>query len=583
MNFTKHKPVIFAAAGLTAVLITASVAIIYILVSGNGQSATVTAEDTSADSEVYTSVVADTVRTGDHDDIQDYEWDQSEVQIVALNGSSVTIDSAGTYSLSGSIADGQVVVDTQDTEIVRLILNGVTINNDSGSAIMVENAEKVMLVLADGITNSLSDGTNYTLEADSDEPNATIFSKSDLTIYGEGSLEIAANYNDAIASKDGLIIASGSIRLSSVDDGIRGKDYLIIKDADVDVTAEGDGLKSDNETEEMGYIRIDAGSFKIDAGGDGITAQTQLVIAGGDFDITTGGGADSTANYTESSKGLKSAFDMQISAGVFTINSADDAVHANSNIQIDGGTFTISTGDDGLHADESLAINTGTFNITESYEGIESAAITINGGNYTIVSSDDAINVAGGVDSSGMGGPGGFGRDRFAAVDSGYYLEINGGEINVDGQGDGVDVNGNVTMNGGTLLITGPTSNGNGALDYDGSFAINGGTLIAVGSSGMAMAPDTSSQQNSLLVNMTSAASAGTTMTLTDSSGRTVVSYTPTRAYQSVAISAPGLTTGQSYNLNIGNSTYETISLTGTVTTSGSGGMGGFGGPPGMR
>ena len=124
----------------------------------------------------------------------------------------------------------------------------------------------------------------------------------------------------------------------------------------------------------------------------------------------------------------------------------------------------------------------------------------------------------------------------------------------VDADGDGVDVNGNVVMTGGTLIVNGPTSNGNGALDYDGGFKMTSGYLIAVGSSGMAQAPDSSSTQYSVLVNMGTGVQAGTVIHLETSSGEELFSFTATKWCQSLVFSSPELVKGTSYVLYLGGS-----------------------------
>ncbi len=492
--------------------------------------------------------------TADHDESSDYTWSSSEIVSIALNGSSfstsssnvsvsgstATIKKAGTYSLSGTLSNGQIFVDTDDEEIVRLILNNANISSSTGAAIYIENSEKTMIVLAENTNNSLSDGTTH----NDDESNAALFSKSDLTIYGDGSLTVKGNYNDGIASKDGLIIASGTITVTAVDDGIRGKDYLVVKNGNITINAGDDGMKSDNDSDSsLGYISFDNGSFNITATGDAITAQTDVLISYGEFKLTAGGGSSKTVASTASAKGIKAAVCVTIDDGVFTINSADDAIHSNDYLVINLGTFSIASGDDGIHADNSLGINGGKIDITKSYEGIESAEISITGGDIQLVASDDGLNVASGVDGSGMGGWGGY------SSSGNYYLYMDGGYIYINATGDGVDVNGSVVMTDGTIIVDGPTSSGNGALDYDGTFKISGGYILALGSSGMAMAPSTSSTQYSILVNLSSSKTAGTLIHLQDGSGNEVFTFSPAKTYQSVAFSSPVLTKGKSYEL----------------------------------
>lgn len=533
--------------------------------------------DLSEEEEVDNSESTVSEITGDncatHEADADYTWTSSSVIPVVLNGSSITvsssgasvsgstltISSAGTYSFSGSLTNGQIIVNTEDKETVRLILNGVSVTCSQSAPIYVKKAEKAVLILADNTSNTLTDGSTYTYDNASDEePNACVFSKSDLSISGNGSLTINANFNDGINTKDGLVIKSGNIKITAKDDAIRGKDYMVIHSGTFDLTASGDGLKSDNDSDATkGYISIDKGTYTIVSGGDAIAAQTDVLISDGLFTLTSGGGSSKTASSTVSSKAIKGTVCVVIDKGTFTISSADDAVHSNSSVAINGGSFTISSGDDGLHADTALGISGGDINITKSYEGIESAYITINNGTIHVTASDDGINGAGGSDSSGTGGWGGPG----AMPSSGnYYLYVNGGYIYVNAGGDGIDVNGSIEMTNGTVIVNGPTDNGNGPLDYDGSFKISGGFLLAVGSSGMAQAPGTGSSQYSVLLNLSSAKTAGTLVSFQTSDGKELFTFAPAKKYQSIAFSSPDLKSGSSYDVYVGGSS------TGTAT-----------------
>lgn len=500
-----------------------------------------------------------------HEKAGDYTWDSSNVipitfngttvtsggSTAAVNGSKVTIAAGGTYSLSGTLNDGQVIVNSSDTAVVKLILNGVNIANSSNAPIFIKASAKTVIILAANTENYLTDASSYIYDnASDDEPNAALFSKSDLSICGTGSLNVNGKYNDAIASKDGLIIINGNINITSVDDGIRGKDYLIVKGGTITVKSAGDALKSDNDADSTrGYIYIATGTLNLTASaGDGITAETDVLISDGVITLTTGGGSNYTAS-SNSTKGVKGLVSTIIDGGTFNINSSDDALHSNKDLVINSGTFTISSGDDGIHADATLHIYSGTINITKCYEGIESAYLLINSGNIHIVSSDDGINGAGGKDSSS---PGSF------VTTGNYYLYIYGGYIVVNAAGDGIDVNGSIVMAGGTVIVNGPTNDGNGAIDYDVSFKITGGTLIAAGSAGMAQAPGGASTQYSVLINLRSSLSANTVFHIQASDGTEVLTFKPSKYYQSVAFSSSALTNGKTYDIYYGGSSTGT-------------------------
>jgi len=541
--------------------------VLFVLLSAC-QGLTPGSEDSSDDSQeqvINEENIDDAIaaNAGDHDDQADYTWDESSLVYITLNGSSVsvssdkvsvsgstvTINSSGNFSISGSLSNGQIIVNTEDEEIVRLILDGVDINSSSSAPIYVKSAEKVLVYLVENTSNKLSDGSSYNYDdAEEEEPNSTLFSKSDLTLAGDGSLTIDANFNDAINTKDGLIIAGGSYSITSVDDGIRGKDYTIVKSGTFQITAQGDGIKSDNDNDETkGYINIANGNFEITAVGDGISAETDLLISYAEMTLKTTGSTTSS-----SAKGLKAGANEIIDDGIYSMNCTDDAIHSDGTITINGGSYEISSSDDGIHSDYDLVINDGNIDIVKSYEGIEcyKGNMAINEGTIHIKSSDDALNLSAGGDS--MGGQGGWGGSSSSS--GSYYMYINGGRIYMNASGDGLDSNGSALMTGGTVLIDGPTNSGNGAIDVNGSFNITGGTIIAAGSSGMAEAPESSNSQYSVLVRFSSSKSAGTLFHVETTDGEEILTYKPAKVYQSVAFSTPTLSKGETYNIYTGGS-----------------------------
>lgn len=319
---------------------------------------------------------------------------------ITLNDS-LTITKEGVYKLSGEIKNGLITINTDGN--VKLILNGVSITNNSGPCILVENAKNVIIELVSNTTNTLTDGTNYSVN--DEDIDACIFSKDDLYISGEGTLTINANYKDGIVSKDDLFITSGIINITSNDDAIRGKDSVLIDGGNITINSKGDGIKTTNDTDEgKGNITVNNGTINITSVKDGFDA-----------------------------------------ASTFTLNN---------------GTITIKSDDDGIHANGYLEINNGTVTI-DAAEGLEATYIKVNDGNITINASDDGIN---------------------AANKSTKYqvtVEINGGNITIkmaQGDTDGIDSNGNIYINGGTINITGQS-----AFDYDGEAKYTGGTMIING------------------------------------------------------------------------------------------------------
>lgn len=319
----------------------------------------------------------------------------------------------------------------------------------------------------------------------------------DITIDG-GVIEVDSS-DDAIRSEAEVTITGGDISITTSYEGIEGT-IISIGEAAIDLVSSNDGISAVSVDGHSSSVFISGGTLTIKAGGDGIEVEASVLITGGVIAVISGGGGTQTVGDDESAKAIKSDASLIIEGGTLSIDFAEDAIHSNDNVTISGGSFTLAAADDGIHADTTVTINGGNIVITNSHEGIESAEITINGGSIHLVSSDDGINVAGGVDGSG-GGPGGGGTG---------HLYINVGYIVVDALGDGIDVNGSMTMTGGTVIVNGPTADFDGPLDYDGTFHMTGCFLVAVGSSRMAQVPSASSTQEAVSLTYSTTQSAGT-------------------------------------------------------------------------
>ena len=435
---------------------------------------------------------------------------------VTVENGNITITSAGSYIISGTLTDGSIKVNCSEKGTVRLILNGASISSSSTAPVVVEEAKKVLVTLADGTTNTITDKTRQSVD-DEDFPSA-VYSKADLVFNGSGTLNVNAGYRNGIKSTDDLKVVSGTFNITSNEDGIIGKDLLGIKDGKFTIKSGSDGMKSTYDTD---------------------TSKGNIVITGGEFDITA----------------------------------SNDGIHCNEDILISGGNLTISSGDDGVHADDNLQVDGSTIDIKKCCEGLEGVQITLNDGDISIVASDDGINAADGSSSSGMG-IGGFGGGQTSSSDSSILLTINGGNIFVNASGDGLDSNGNIVMNGGNVTVLGPTSDGDTALDFDGTFTINGGVLMAFGSSGMLETP-TTAQNGCCIVTTLGTVSANSAFSLTDSSGNVIMSYIPTKNYASAIVYSSDIKSGSTYTITAGSTT-QSITVNSNVTTNGvSGGFGG--------
>lgn len=494
---------------------------------------------------------------------------------VSVNDDTVTISEGGTYELSGTSENGQVIVDAKDQE-VTLVLNNLTLTNTSSSPIYIKKAKQVTITLKEGTTSTLKDSSSYQ-NSDDETLTATIYSKADLIFNGTGTLNIEANYNNAIQSKDNLTFEEGTYSITSVDDGIVGKDSLTFVNGTYTLKTTGDSIKTTNDSDStLGNLVIQNGTFIIESEADGISSKNILTIQNGNFNIKT-----TSLSSDISTKGIKATSSIDIEEGTFVIDTVDDAIHSNGTITINQGTFTLSTQDDGIHADEQITINNGQILVKTSYEGIEANVIEINNGTIDVTSSDDGINVAGGNDQSDQNGP--FGGDPFSSSGN-SNLTINGGNVVVKASGDGLDANGSIYINGGTIYVNGPASDGDGALDYDNECIVTGGTLLAIGSTGMAQNVSDGSQ-TSFITTLSQKYSPGSVIKIVDESNQTILDYTALTTYQSLVLSSSLLEVGKTYTIYVDGNEDSTITLSDTVTgTSGmmGGPMGGQMGNPGQ-
>ncbi len=545
------------------------------------------------DSDATDTAVADGEYFTDRDLRATYE-DAREVE---LTGGTVTIDSAGTYLLTGSM-EGQVVVDAGKQDKLQLVLRDVSIHSDSSAALYIRQADKVVVTLEG--ENSLSSGESL-VAVDENNIDGAVFSKDDLTFNGAGSLTVTSPGGHGIVCKDDLVFTGGAITIECAEHGVDANDSLRCRETALTVRAGKDGLHVETD-EGTGFIYLESGTLDIVSQGDGISAADTLTVLGGTYTVTSGGGSENAAEKTSdgwgmfgggfgggmggrpggyggaggvsmntvgtsdssedstSAKGLKAGNTVTVKGGSFRLDTADDAVHANGSIAVEGGEFTVAAGDDGFHADDTLTVSGGTVDITESYEGLEALHVTVSGGEIRIVSSDDGINAAGGTDSSGtgglrggdqFGGPGGFGG---MSGNSDGSITITGGDIYMNASGDGIDANGTLEMSGGYVVVCGPTQGDTAVLDYDVSAKITGGTFIGTGSTMMAQSFGEESTQGVFAVTIGTQA-AGTNILLQSANGDTVVDYTPQLSFGLVILSTPDIVRGQEYTITVGSAT----------------------------
>ena len=581
---------------------------------------------------------------------------------ISVSDNIITISKGGDFEVTGTLDDGQIVIDTE--EKVKLRLSGMSLTNKNGSAVYIKNADKAYITLTDNTENTLTDGENYT-SGDENEKGC-ITSRDNLEIKGSGSLTLNGNYNHGIFSSNSIEIGNGNITVKAKNDGIHANDTLAISGGTVNVTAEGDGLQaeeildiSDGEVNVTTTGEVKA-STSNDFGGRGEMKDSLQMT---DDEIQTMREQMNNNQFTQteesddsddtSSKGIKADWMLDISCGEVTVNSTDHAIHCTSDINITGGTLNLSSeSKKGISCHGDVTINDGDITITKSTEGIESKKILmINGGNIDITASDDGFNSGGtGANQNGgfgggtnmqggqQGGRGQIGRRNSNGQggnqmtppempsdqnggqmippemsngqdgnqmtppdmssdqnggqmtppnmqqaegneqDSEHHIQINDGNIKIVADADGIDSNGSLFINGGTVTVDAQATGAESAFDTDGAFIVNGGTIIGVSGSGMDESPNSYSAQNIILAYTTSLISAGDEVKITDSNGKTIAEYTAVKGGSKIVYSSDKLKTGEMYTVYASGEEVGSAEIESSITKIGTKSNSGFSG-----
>ena len=486
----------------------------------------------------------------------------------------VMITSAGKYVVSGTLNDGSIVVDTNNSSKVWILFNGAEISCSDAACLDVEQADKVFLTLGEGTENRMTT-LGFSQEAEAAGMDGTVFSRDDLSINGMGSLTVSASEAHGIVGNDDLVIAGGKITVDAALDALHANDGLRIMSADMQLNAGDDGISLTGTESEL---YLESGNIAITAADSGLSAENLIHIVGGSLKVHSG----------------------------------DDGISAAGDILVEGGEMEISAGDDGIHADNAVAIREGTVRIPACYEGIEAITIDISGGEIAIYPEDDGLNANGATGGfggrPGGSGPGGFGglrpfeendgnmaheRPGFERPDgpagmpqgnppfepdatealtaeaetsaTETWIHVSGGSITVVNDvardADGLDSNGDIIISGGVIRVSLTNSGSNSALDYGsesgGVMEISGGDVIACGSYAMAEGFGSGSTQCSVLYNIKRGAAAGTELKLEDSDRNVLRSYEVPCSFSSIAISCPEMQIGETYSIVIGDSAEE--------------------------
>ncbi|MBR0400595.1 MAG: carbohydrate-binding domain-containing protein [Mogibacterium sp.] len=441
---------------------------------------------------------------------------------VTVDGSSISITQEGTYIFTGTLSDGQIIVDADDQAKVQIVLKDASITSKNSAALYVKSADKVFVTTAEGTDNTLANGGSFTAGTDSSDSSnidGAVFAKDDVTFNGKGTLSVTSPAGHGIVGKDDVKIAGGTVTIEAANHGIQANDSVRLAEANVTITAGQDSGKDG--------IHVNDGAAE-----DGGTSESFFYMADGSL----------------------------------TIGAGDDGIHAESSILIEGGDIEVGKSYEGLEA-LTITIAGGNIDVTASDDGINAA-----GG------SSNSSNAFGDGD---WGGPNGGG---FSDGGTDGSIIISGGKTHISANGDGVDSNGSVEISGGYTLVEGPTQGDTSVLDYNVAGTITGGTFIGTGGAGMASNFSSAENQGIIVVSVGNQ-SAGTAVTLKDADGNTIAETTPELDYAVVYISTPDMEQGGTYTLTAGSYS-ETIELSELIYGNIGGSMGGRGmggGQPGQK
>lgn len=484
-----------------------SIAAVALAISLAGCSAATTGSTSSGTSGTATTtttqqaVTAATIEEDTHYDGDDLSWDASTEVAISLadGGSKVT-----SLSSTGVAVDGNTV--TISAAGTYRLSGSLT----DGKIMVAAGDSDTVRIILDGVQLGNSSGSPFVVQS-ADEAILYLEDGSTNTVTDAASYADQGDDapNAALFSMADLTIAGpGSLKVTGkYNDGIVSRDGLVLASGKVTVEAADDGIRGKDYT-----VLLD-GAYQVTAGGDGVKAD----------------------NETDEGRGW---------------------------LLVSGGSLSVTAGDDGVKAFNTLTVSGGTVNVTKSEEGLEAQHIAISGGDVTVTSNDDGVNASGGASSSTADGGGMGGGMGGGETVGDYSVDVSGGTLTINAQGDGLDSNGNASISGGTVVVNGPTNDGNGALDVNGELAVSGGTVAAAGSAGMAVTPGTSSTQSGVQITFSSSVPAGTPVHIVDSSGAVVATFVTTKTIASLVFSSSAIADGATYTVYTGGTADATAGLT---------------------
>lgn len=478
--------------------------------------------------------------------------DGSEDAGVTIDGTTVTLTKGGNYYFTGSCGDGKLIVDSADEENVRIIMDNASITNTKGCALYIKKAKKAIVTAADGSSNLLSDTGDFSGETEGIA--ATVYAQNDLTFNGVGQLSLIGNYQDAVSCSADLKITAGTMNVQCKKDGIIAAKGVSIKNGSFSLQCGGDGIKTTSANDKEGFIGVESGNYNIIAGNNLFKATGSVYFLNGGFTGTAGGGSavsstgEGWGNFGGkglTAKGLYAGGDVQIYGGSLNFDTADDILYAGKSVLINNGCVIASSGDDGIVSQAGIDVNGGSITLSKCYEGFESTNVNLVGGYIDITAAGDGINVANGTDSSALDKRPG--KNSIKRSGTGK-VQINNTCINIKADGDGMDVAGDLSIDGGAVRLHSGEDSAFSSVDCSGNYAVKGGAVVMAGNEAEIKVPSDASQPTVCLTYPEKQA-ADSVVCIKDKKGKTVLSFCIGTSFDKVVISLADFKKGSTYQL----------------------------------
>ncbi len=512
-----------------------------------------------------------------------------------------TITEEGSYTLTGNA--GRIVIDADKKAKIELILDGASLTAQNTAAIYIKEADKVTITLANGSVNTvISSGAFEAIDENSID--GAIFSKGDLVIAGEGSLRVLSDAGNGIVSKDDLRFTGGTIGVEAAGHALEGKDAVEVNGGSFTLTAGKDGIRSENDEDAAkGVISITDGSFAITADGDGLFASSALEIEDGTFAVKTGGGAVNAEAHSDHDFGGFGGGRFGQTTQTTSDTPSTKGIKSDGTLTIQDGNFTLDTCDDAIHSAGDLILSGGSFTLASGDDGIHSdAALTISGGILNITESYEGIEaqeiaISGGditlkASDDGLNAAGGNDQSGFGGFMGGRggmdgFASDEAGRITISGGKLVIDASGDGVDSNGGLYVTGGETYVWGPTNSGNGPLDYGGTAqitggIFVAVGAQGMAQNFGSTSTQPAMLITTGNASGE-LKLTGAGGTVLLSCIPAKAYQCALISLPECKVGDKVTVSVGDQSAE-MEITSVIMGGGSG-MGGMmpGGMGGME